>query len=231
MKLRLPLAAPLTILTAFLVVACVQPTRSQRTHQRAGTPGGSEYPGWPYGGSYGQANQDPYNLNGGSWSSPEPYPTFPSYSPPPSMTSSCIGGDAFSCATEAAMLPMVNQLRAEYRKSAMALHPKISAVARAWSVAQDASGNIGHSGFPSQRRSDYATRFGSVDVDILAENVAMNSYGASTPEEAAKTMFEQWRGSSGHLRNMLGNYQYIGIGIIRDGEDVWGTQIMGSDPN
>jgi uncharacterized protein YkwD len=43
----------------------------------------------------------------------------------------------------------------------------------------------------------------------MAENVA---YGATT----AKEVVSMWKGSSGHRKNMLGNYKYIGIGTARD---------------
>ena len=43
----------------------------------------------------------------------------------------------------------------------------------------------------------------------MAENVA---YGARTGKEA----FEIWKTSSGHRKNMLGNYKYIGIGTARN---------------
>ena len=43
----------------------------------------------------------------------------------------------------------------------------------------------------------------------MAENVA---YGATT----AKEVVSMWKGSSGHRKNMLGNYKYIGIGTASD---------------
>ena len=43
----------------------------------------------------------------------------------------------------------------------------------------------------------------------MAENVA---YGARTGKEA----FQIWKNSSGHKKNMLGNYKYTGIGTAKD---------------
>jgi uncharacterized protein YkwD len=43
----------------------------------------------------------------------------------------------------------------------------------------------------------------------IAENVA---YGATS----AKQVVTLWKNSSGHRRNMLGPYRYIGIGIAKD---------------
>jgi uncharacterized protein YkwD len=54
----------------------------------------------------------------------------------------------------------------------------------------------------------------------MAENVA---YGASNGKEA----FEIWKNSSGHRKNMLGNYKYIGIGTARNRRGViYYTQIF-----
>jgi uncharacterized protein YkwD len=66
-----------------------------------------------------------------------------------------------------------------------------------------------------------------LDIEISGENVAMNSYGDSGAEQAAASLFDQWKGSAGHLRNMLGNFQYIGIGIVNSNRGVYGTQIFG----
>jgi len=54
----------------------------------------------------------------------------------------------------------------------------------------------------------------------LAENVA---YGANNGKEAVSI----WKNSSGHRRNMLGNYKYIGIGTARNRRGViYYTQIF-----
>jgi len=54
----------------------------------------------------------------------------------------------------------------------------------------------------------------------VAENVA---YGASNGKEA----FDTWKNSSGHRKNMLGDYKYIGIGTARNKKGViYYTQIF-----
>ncbi len=56
--------------------------------------------------------------------------------------------------------------------------------------------------------------------EAMAENVA---YGARTGKEA----FEIWKNSSGHRKNMLGNYKYIGIGTAQNKRGViYYTQIF-----
>jgi uncharacterized protein YkwD len=54
----------------------------------------------------------------------------------------------------------------------------------------------------------------------MAENVA---YGAGN----GKQVVSLWKNSSGHRRNMLGNYKYIGIGTARDRHGtIYYTQIF-----
>ena len=54
----------------------------------------------------------------------------------------------------------------------------------------------------------------------IAENIA---YGAKTGKEAVSI----WKNSSGHRKNLLGNYKYIGIGTARNRRGViYYTQIF-----
>lgn len=80
-------------------------------------------------------------------------------------------------------------------------------------LAQEHSSNMargktgfGHDGF--QQRQQAAHKF-LPSVNAFAENVA---YGATSGKEVVGG----WKRSSGHRRNMLGKYKYIGIGVARD---------------
>ncbi len=80
-------------------------------------------------------------------------------------------------------------------------------------LAQEHSSNMargktgfGHDGF--MQRQQAAHKF-LPSVNAFAENVA---YGATSGKEVVKG----WRNSSGHRRNMLGKYKYIGIGVAKD---------------
>lgn len=65
--------------------------------------------------------------------------------------------------------------------------------------------DFGHNGF--KKRGDKVRKiFASC---TMAENVA---YGATSGREVV----DQWKQSSGHKKNMLGNYTYIGIGVAKD---------------
>lgn len=80
-------------------------------------------------------------------------------------------------------------------------------------LAQEHSSNMakgktgfGHDGF--QQRQQAAHKF-LPSVNAFAENVA---YGATSGKEVVGG----WKRSSGHRRNMLGKYKYIGIGVAKD---------------
>ena len=79
------------------------------------------------------------------------------------------------------------------------------------------STRFGHDGF-QQRQQAVHKLFPSVNG--FAENVA---YGATSGKEVVN----MWKKSSGHRRNMLGNYKYIGIGIASDGRgNIYYTQLF-----
>lgn len=71
-----------------------------------------------------------------------------------------------------------------------------------------ASGRVsfGHSGF--EKRNALATQKVK-PIRSFAENVA---YGALS----GKAVVTMWKNSSGHRRNMLGRYKFIGIGVAKD---------------
>lgn len=65
---------------------------------------------------------------------------------------------------------------------------------------------FGHGGFSKREKEARKTIAGASG---FAENVA---YGSDTGKEVV----EGWKRSSGHRRNMLGPYKYIGIGVAKD---------------
>ncbi len=221
---------PALLVAALLFsVSCAESAQDGRTGQNADTPNASMQN--PYGTN--PYSNNPYGPVQPNYTPQPVYSPQPVYTPqpgftPPQTASACYKADDFACRAETAMLPMINQLRQQRGLAPVALDPKLSFVAREWSKAQAARRSISHSGFPSMRSSTYRQEFGVLDVSIGSENVAMFSYGQTAPESAAAKMFEQWRTSPGHLRNMLGRHQLIGIGMIStQNGSVYGTQIFG----
>lgn len=76
---------------------------------------------------------------------------------------------------------------------------------------------FGHGGFNNR---DAEARRKISGLRRFAENVAQ---GAQTGRDAVTL----WKNSSGHRRNMLGNYKYIGIGTARDRKGrIYFTQVF-----
>jgi len=105
------------------------------------------------------------------------------------------------------VLKYTNQFRKSKRLPALEMRDDLNTIARRHSEDM-AKGkcSFGHSGY--NQRELQVQKIIRVEYG-MAENVA---YGATT----AKEVVSMWKGSSGHRKNMLGNYKYIGIGTARD---------------
>ncbi len=66
--------------------------------------------------------------------------------------------------------------------------PKLSAVAREWSMKQAKAQRISHDGFMGDRNRVYQDMFGAVQFPLRRENVAMFSYGGF-PETICRIVF------------------------------------------
>jgi uncharacterized protein YkwD len=110
-----------------------------------------------------------------------------------------------------------------YRKSKN-LRPLVSSeslaqVARTHSIGMQRSNQMNHDGFSgrvSKVRKLYPRTY-------VAENVGFN-YGLAMPE---KTIVAAWINSQGHRINILGNYDYTGVGITQSAEGkIYFTQLF-----
>lgn len=101
------------------------------------------------------------------------------------------------------ILKYTNNFRRSKGLAALEMRDELNAIARKHSEDM-AKGRIsfGHGGL-NQREAKIRKLIQSYNG--MAENIA---YGAHNGKEA----FEIWKRSSGHRKNMLGNYKYIGIG-------------------
>jgi uncharacterized protein YkwD len=105
------------------------------------------------------------------------------------------------------ILKQTNQFRKSKGLSELVMRPELNTIAQKHS-ANMAKGKVafGHDGF-SDRNRQASTKIKS--LGSFAENVA---YGATNALE----VMSMWKNSSGHRRNLLGAYKYIGIGIAKD---------------
>jgi len=117
------------------------------------------------------------------------------------------------------VLSQTNKFRRSKGLPALVINEDLNAIAQKHSNNM-AKGRVGfgHGGF-SQREAQAKRKISS--LYSFAENVA---YGPETGKEVV-TM---WKNSSGHRRNMLGRYKYIGIGIAKDRRGrIYYTQVFG----
>jgi uncharacterized protein YkwD len=117
------------------------------------------------------------------------------------------------------VLKYTNEFRRSKGLKALEMRNDLDAIARSHSEDM-ASGrcSFGHEGY-NLRVSKVKKIIKPCD-GYVGENVA---YGARTGKEA----FDIWKNSSGHRKNMLGDYKYIGIGIARNRRGViYYTQIF-----
>lgn len=117
------------------------------------------------------------------------------------------------------VLKYTNQYRKSKGLKTLEMRDDLNAIARKHSEDM-ASGrtSFGHNGY-NQRVAKIKKTVKPYD-GFVAENVA---YGASNGKEA----FDFWKRSSGHRKNMLGNYRYIGIGTARNKKGIiYYTQIF-----
>ena len=114
------------------------------------------------------------------------------------------------------VLAMVNDLRAAHGRPPLTLDSGMSDDARGWSAHMAATG-LAHD--PNHRRS--CDRFPGWDA--CWENVG---YGSS-----ARSVEQQFEGSSTHRANLLCDCTHIGIGVASGGGQVWLTQrFVKADP-
>jgi uncharacterized protein YkwD len=105
------------------------------------------------------------------------------------------------------VLEYTNKFRKSKRLAPLVMREDLNAIAQKHSNDM-AKGKVGfgHSGF-AKREAQVQKIMTSAHT--FAENVA---YGSPTGEDVV----DGWKKSSGHRRNMLGNFKYIGIGVARD---------------
>jgi len=142
----------------------------------------------------------------------------------------CYKSDAFTCSIERSIFDKTNAYRAQRGLNPLKFGWHLGYAARNWSMQQASRGGISHSGFPSARERFLISEFGSGSpFDVSGENVAYTGYSSGSVESVASDFAEMWWNSAGHRRNMLGNYDFLGVGVYRSGHSWFATQIFGEE--
>ena len=114
---------------------------------------------------------------------------------------------------------LVNEYRQSRNLPPLVADPAILAQAKAHSEEMARSGNMNHDGFA--RRADLVSQ--TIVYRSVAENVAFNG-GHGQPDRVA---VQGWIASPGHQRNMLGQYDLTGIGVVKNAKgEYYFTQIF-----
>jgi uncharacterized protein YkwD len=135
----------------------------------------------------------------------------------------CYKAEDSICRIERQVFEIVQQERRKAGLGELEFSPRASFVARDWSQAQASRGRISHDGWPGEREALFQDEFG-VPLGTDAENVAMLGGGSSST--VAKQLMAMWMGSPGHRFNILGRHGSIGIGIAKQGDEWYATQLF-----
>ena len=148
---------------------------------------------------------------------------------------------------EALIVQKMNAYRANAGLPELVVSDTVTTDARAWSQHMSDTDNFNHD-------PDYkyfgAGKLDGGDTSYAGENIAYNhrenfgdkwgAYGTTkNPMQAADALFDQWKNSSGHDKNMLAQNNVVGVGvhIAKHGQftRIYGTQkfyaITGGSPN
>ena len=148
---------------------------------------------------------------------------------------------------EALVIQKMNAYRANAGLPELVVSDTVTADARAWSKHMSDSDDFSHD--PDYKYFGVGKLDGG-DTTYAGENIAYNhrenfgdkwgAYGTSkNPMQAADALFDQWKNSSGHDKNMLAQNNVVGVGvhIAKHGNftRIYGTQkfyaITGGSPN
>jgi hypothetical protein len=113
-------------------------------------------------------------------------------------SASAIGNDEFS------QFDLTNQSRSQNGLGALQYDAAASDVARAWAAQMSAAGTLSHNGNLASQISSLVTN----DWSRIGENVG---YGQSTT-----SLENAFMNSPGHRANILGDFNRVGIGSVRD---------------
>lgn len=102
------------------------------------------------------------------------------------------------------LLALINDYRTQNGKNALIMDSKLNAASCNHSIWMNSTKNLSHTGENDCSPWDRCAKVGS---SCDAENIAMN------PNPSALNIFTQWKNSSGHNANMLGDHTKIGMGL------------------
>lgn len=127
--------------------------------------------------------------------------------------------------TERAIHDEINARRSECGLSELSYDEELASDARTHSQAMAARGFFSHTAPGESSFSDHY----DAACSGLAENIAYRTTRSEDPRSIAANVVDQWMGSAGHRRNVLGEYESEGLGVAfaSDGT-LYATEALGS---
>lgn len=140
----------------------------------------------------------------------------------------CVDNQAEQCAIEEAITKYTNQFRAQNGLGDLRHDPRISYIARYWSLQMGKTGAISHDGIASQSLYPqvYGQKFQTSSPPFIGENVAMNPGPFSSADAVGRAFVNQWINSPGHRAQMLKGYRTLGASAVKVNGWWWGTQVF-----
>jgi uncharacterized protein YkwD len=105
----------------------------------------------------------------------------------------------------------MNQARVSRGLKRLKMQPGLVSIARSWSRHMEDDNDLSHRGNLSARIDSVVTKSWSA----WGENVGVGSDVAG--------LHQAFMQSDAHRRNVLGRWDYVGIGVVRDGPSIWVT--------
>jgi uncharacterized protein YkwD len=116
---------------------------------------------------------------------------------------------------ETMFLDHINASRAEEGHAPLTMNTELSSIARDWSHVMQAEDRMYHNPSYSQQ---YTGQWES-----MGENVGTMYWPSGQIEQMVQGLHDAFMDSPGHRRNIMGDYNQAGIGVVRHGDDLWVT--------
>lgn len=116
-------------------------------------------------------------------------------------------------ANQQRMVDHINTSRRDVRKTAVSANQAATDKAQAWAAHMARTGKAEHTGGGSR-----------VDTSGLPKWCSVGENVGTAPDIEA--LHAAWMRSSSHKSNILGNFNRVGTGVVRKGNQVYGIQIF-----
>jgi uncharacterized protein YkwD len=133
---------------------------------------------------------------------PTPKPAAPT--PPPTPTPAPVTANCSTGAFHTQFLCLINEYRKSKGLNALSYDADMNTAAIAHSTWMNATGTMSHTG---ENGSTFTQRCTAASATCDAENVAMGYV-------TAQRLFDAWKASPGHDKNMLGSHTKMGLALI-----------------